>query len=143
MPTISEYLDECYREEFARVVAAWELRNVRKQVVEGYGWYDGEHDAVTLRLSNERGCTACEIRPRGEERFIYVPEFFRLASALGKKSSSFEPDRRRYTLREQCEMLIERKDDVIRVATPALADERRALKKKFDAAYMAQFSPKG
>src|SRR5262249_24463404 len=101
MSRSEDYLDECYREEFERVVGAWALRDVRKRIEGSYGWYDGEHPAATLRLSNEHGCTACEIRPRGEERFIDVPEFIRLADHIGKKATGFEPERRRYSLRNQ------------------------------------------
>jgi hypothetical protein len=126
MPTIAEYLDECYREEFSRVVAAWAVDDVTRRVSEMGGYCDAKKDGVILRLLNDRGCISCEVAPDDRtEDFVDVELLVQVLDHLGKTGTPHWTKARRLSLADQCSFLIARKEEVVRgVSKPRWRETR-------------------
>ena len=123
------------------MVGAWGISDVRKHIGSMHALYAVECGPVALELVNDRGCIEILIRlGPSEDHFMGVPTFMEILDHIGKKPSTIGLGVRRYSLKEQCDMLIERKTEIFEIQKPRYDDERRALFKRICEAHTAQFT---
>lgn len=114
MAGIAEYLDECYREEFVRVVEDWGIPQAVRTVGSLGAYYDAKADGAVVRLLNDRGCVWCEVAPdNGSNEFVNVELLSEVLDHKGSPADAKWFETRRQTLAEQCRFLIEHKAKIL------------------------------